>query len=215
MSRCGQHENPLLAVVLVFLVCVSACLVGCEPAAVPESHRTAAPGDPCPIGRFPATGEHRHCRCPDGQDLHHVGLFEMFAKCSSPLAAAVDEPVVDIECTDPPDNCTYEGRITSGSISEVSCGTLVCPEPVCSIHCVAPPANCRYVGQVPTGACGEVTCGKLVCEDQPRCRDGERRFETCWSAGLRGQARYSCQDGRWQRAPCELGGDLTPIDLAQ
>lgn len=214
MNRLGPHKkgyrpeidrNPLFAIMMMALVFVGASSPACNPTTSGERNRIPeAPDGPCPVGRFPVTADNDACTCPQGQDKQHIGVLETFAECSAPPLADANEPVVDIECSDPPDECTYEGRVSSGSISEVSCGTLVCPEPICSIHCVVPPANCRYVGQVPSGACGKVTCGELVCEEDPRCPDGERRAETCWSAGVRGQARYSCEDGRWHAGPCEL-----------
>lgn len=204
-------RNPLFAIMILFLVFLGAWSLACARSSPVEHELIAARRGPCPIGWFATTGEHRNCTCPDGQDKHQVGMFEMFDECVPPPAPARDEPRVDIECNDPPASCAYEGRISSGSVSEVSCGTLVCPDPICSIHCDEPPGNCRYVGQVASGPCGKVDCGKLLCEDHPRCRDGERRIEPCWSGGVRGKARHTCVDGRWHADPCEFAADAEPI----
>jgi hypothetical protein len=212
-SRDEFDQNPLFAIMIVFMIFLGASSPGCNRPVSSDRSPTRYESDACPIGRFPTTGEHAGCRCPDEQDKRIAGPFEMFAKCIPRPRPALEEPMVEIECNDPPDECTYEGRILEGSIHEVSCGTLVCPEPVCTIHCAEPPANCRYAGQVAAGACGKVTCGKLVCEEGARCPDGERRLETCWSEGLRGQARYVCQNGRWHAGACELGEARVPIEL--
>lgn len=180
---------------------------GCDPSSSSERD-PPLDGALCPMGRFPTYSAHRDCVCPAGQDKLDVGMFETFSKCLAPPAVHIDEAVVDIDCAEPPANCAYEGQILSGPGSQVTCGELVCPEPTCSIHCVPPPNNCRYIGQLASGACGKVTCGKLLCEESPRCHDGERRLETCWSDGDRGEARYTCRDGRWQQGACELGQNL-------
>lgn len=39
-----------------------------------------------------------------------------------------EESNCDIKCTAPPPTCHYEGQLTSGKCSEVTCGRVVCPE---------------------------------------------------------------------------------------
>jgi hypothetical protein len=193
---------------LVFIVVMlAAAIPGCDLHSPPERVRPAS-GAPCPTGRFPAHAEHRDCVCPVGQDKRDVGMFDLVSKCLAPPTQEIEEARVDIDCAEPPASCVYEGQILSGPVGQVTCGKLVCPEPTCAIHCAPPSSNCRYVGQLPAGPCGKVTCGKLLCEESPRCEDGERRLETCWSDGERGLARYTCEDGRWQQGVCQLGESM-------